>query len=272
MKTILFTNSRDELRLLEWVSHHINIGFDCIYIHDHKSDIPINTFIKNHSKIIIENIENVGKKPQLIDKCVNYAKLNNYDWMLYLDLDEFLVLPNDNNIKTFLLKYDNFDLIGINWLMFGSNFHINEPSGTMLENYTRCNKYLDRHIKSFVRPNKVLKTLNAHVYDIIDFSKAVGIDYSPIEISCKHHHLCKYSDIQDKDFLTNNAFIAHYYTQSWENYYARKIRYPPDDKNCVNRKIYNEEEIYKLYNNIIFTFIYEKYDKINKITITELIK
>ena len=31
-KVILFTNARDELKLKEWVAHHLLLGFDFIYI------------------------------------------------------------------------------------------------------------------------------------------------------------------------------------------------------------------------------------------------
>ena len=40
-KVILFTNARDELKLKEWVAHHLLLGFDFIYIFDHKSKIPL---------------------------------------------------------------------------------------------------------------------------------------------------------------------------------------------------------------------------------------
>jgi hypothetical protein len=40
-KTMLFTNARDEKNMKEWVAHHLLLGFDLIYIFDHKSKIPL---------------------------------------------------------------------------------------------------------------------------------------------------------------------------------------------------------------------------------------
>jgi hypothetical protein len=270
MKTILFTNSRDELRVLEWISHHINIGFDYIYIYDHKSVLPIKSIIKPNKNIIVKNIDEINKKSNLIDRSVDYAKLNNFDWMLYLDMDEFLVLPNDDNIVSFLLKYDNYEQIGINWLMFGSNFHKSEPIGTMIENYTMCSTLLDQHIKSFVRPNKVINTLNAHVYKTLDFSKSIGVDYKPLNEINKHLHKCEILEVKKPNFLLINAFIAHYYTQSYETYYNRKIKYPPDDIACTNRRIFSQEEVDNLFNNLTFTYVCEKYNDLNKKLICKL--
>jgi hypothetical protein len=271
MKTILFTNARDELRLTEWISHHLNIGFNCIYIYDHKSNIQINSFIK-HKQVIVENIDEINGKSTLINKCCEYAKNNYYDWMLYLDLDEFLVLPNDNNVESFLLKYNKYDQIGVNWLMFGSNCHSSEPTGTMFECYTQCSFLLDQHIKSFVRPQHVINSLNPHVYDIKNYANSVGVDYLPLNTIDRHLHRCQICDVQEPNFLKINAFVAHYYTQSYENYYKRKIRYAPDDNKCTNRNIYSEDEIKILFNDIKFNYVYEKYNSQNKIKMLEFNK
>jgi len=41
LKTILFTNARDESNILEWTVHHLNLGFDHIHIFDHISVVPM---------------------------------------------------------------------------------------------------------------------------------------------------------------------------------------------------------------------------------------
>ena len=76
----------------------------------------------------------------------------NMDWMLYLDADEFLVLNNDDTLVTFLEKYKNYDQIGINWLIFGSNNKNDSltENETILETYTKSNHTMDKHIKSFL--------------------------------------------------------------------------------------------------------------------------
>jgi hypothetical protein len=52
-----------------------------------------------------------------------YAKTHKYDFMMYLDADEFLILNEDTHVDSFLSKYPEAAQIGLNWLMFGSNFH-----------------------------------------------------------------------------------------------------------------------------------------------------
>jgi len=44
---VLFTNARNEKNIKEWAAHHLLLGFDLVYIFDHKSDVPlINVFKK----------------------------------------------------------------------------------------------------------------------------------------------------------------------------------------------------------------------------------
>jgi hypothetical protein len=44
----LFTNARDEPNIAEWIAHHINLGFDKIYVFDHLSVEPISSKIKTN--------------------------------------------------------------------------------------------------------------------------------------------------------------------------------------------------------------------------------
>ena len=54
IKTILFTNVRDEKHMKEWCSHHLLLGFDYICIFDHKSIIKI-TKLSNKNRIKTTN-------------------------------------------------------------------------------------------------------------------------------------------------------------------------------------------------------------------------
>jgi hypothetical protein len=47
---ILFTNARDEKNIKEWVAHHLLLGFDLIYIFDHKSIKPLSVELKCFKK------------------------------------------------------------------------------------------------------------------------------------------------------------------------------------------------------------------------------
>jgi len=267
-KVILFTNVRDEKNMKEWVAHHLLIGFDEIYIYDHKSIVPLSgqfdNFNKEYEKVFVKRCELDGPiKCYLIQKSVITAKVTKADWMIYLDADEFFVINTDkiNNVKDLLKLYTNADLVAFNWLMFGSNFHINEPDGLIIDNYTKSQLKLCDHIKSFLRPSQFLKP-NPHRCDIINpfrmyhgskrrlWSNSVLFD-NPIE------------------YYKSIAFIAHYYVQSKETYLRRKLTLPRDDNGTIrpnNQTIMNQTltENYSIdndLNDIINTSVRDKYSE-----------
>ena len=62
------------------------------------------------------------------------------------------------SLPDFLVPYEGFGGLGINWLVFGSNGHIEKPAGTQIESYTtrtpKSNPIND-HVKSIVQPKYV---------------------------------------------------------------------------------------------------------------------
>lgn len=250
MKSILFTNARDEDNILEWIQYHKYIGFTTIFIYDHLSHNHIQDIVnENHIEhIIIERIDTEDiRKTQLMDISVKYSRNNGYDWMLYLDADEYLMLPNDNKIDTFLEKYKTYQQVGINWLMFGSNYHNSRPDGGLLENYTKCDAKLHANIKSFVKPDFVKHVVNPHCYKVQNSNLSIGINYQKLnDINPWHFEL----NLESKHFNSINAYIAHYIFQSYDTYLKRKKNRKRDDTGGDWHWNYDEKTIHRAFNNI----------------------
>lgn len=270
-KVFLFTNARDEDKIAEWVAHHLNIGFDKIYIFDHLSKIPIKSLFKPNEKLeIIETDKELPVKLYLMDKAAEIAKQENADWLLYLDADEFLCLNKANNVKEFLSDYQEASMIGINWLMFGTNNHEKEPSeGLIIENYTKSHDKFSKHVKSFVRPNDVSgPTTTPHFYPVNDITKIYAlpkhINTSEIYLDIMHYDFNK-SGMEHTEL---DAFIAHYIYQSYETYLKRKANRPTDDKNVTEKSIENLHSLYNVIDNFI---VKEKYADHIKNTMKEIV-
>ena len=264
-KTILFTNCRDENNILEWIVHHKNIGFDFIYIIDHKSIIPIKHIInKNIENIHIERNDNEidknNNKMVFIDNAISYSKKNKYDWMLYLDADEFLILKDDDNIKSFIFKYKEYDLVGLNWLYFGNNYYHITPKGTILENYTKCQNKFNLHIKSLTKVNKIISNgPNPHYYKIK--GTIIGVDYNMLNDNSPWFY-----DLQ-MNIDDTPGYIAHHWCHAYEIYEDRKINRIHDDGGCTKVRPPFSYDYMSSYNNIHNYFPRDKYNDINKINI-----
>jgi hypothetical protein len=254
----LFTNARDEKNIKEWASHHLLIGFDNIIIFDHKSILPLkNVFSNFDNRVTVIDAKNCEKnvKLTLMNTASNIAKNLKVDWFIYLDADEFFILNNQFiDIKQFLNHYRNAHSLGVNWLMFGSNNHVKDPEGLILENYTKSEINLDQHVKSFVRPEEVVKAFNPHYYVIQNPNRMFGMNKRLNEKFSFNKINVKYS--------ISPAYIAHYVNQSEESYLRRKVNLPADDTGIFrNNDIKN---IHNYYNNVENLFPKNKYSEIVK--------
>jgi hypothetical protein len=251
---ILFTNARDEKNIKEWVAHHLLLGFNLIYIFDHKSKIPLSQELNIFKKgVIVERCELDGPiKLWLMMRAAKIATSASADWMLYLDADEFLVLNAFNNVQKMLKYYLFADSIAINWLMYGTNNHKKEPkSGLMIENYTRSDLMLNKHVKSFVRPSQVINAITPHYFVMSNPVRMISINMKPMQNSLSFNEW-------DIEYTKAAAFIAHYVYQSEESYINRKINLPRDDNNQF-REI--EEDIHNKHNSTENILVKNKYEE-----------
>lgn len=243
----LFTNARDEEHIKEWVAHHLLLGFNKIIIFDHKSKEPLSQVFKNFDKrLVIINISHMENpiKMKLMNIANVISKRLKMDWMLYLDADEFLILHNKyKGVKHLLTDFKYSDALSVNWLMFGSNYLKTDPSGLIIENYTKSELYLNHHVKTFVRPNMVVNATNPHYYNMMNNNKIFGINNKIIKEDFYKN------DIKIK-FYESPAYIAHYINQSEETFIKRKINLSADDTG-LNRNfdIENIEKIHDQFND-----------------------
>jgi hypothetical protein len=240
----LFTNARDEKHIREWAAHHLLIGFDKIIIFDHKSQIPLTkVFEKFDKRVKIINVSYLDNsiKITLMEKASEIANSLKMDWMIYLDADEFIILNHFIGIKHLLSLYNHADSLGVNWLLFGSNHLTKDPDGLILENYTKSELFLNDHLKTFVRPSKVIKPINPHFYCMKDINRYFGINN--VNITKLHHR-----NVFDIEYYKAPIYIAHYVNQSEETFTKRKLNLPRDD-NGQNRQFNDIVEIHNQFNS-----------------------
>lgn len=251
--TILFTNARDEPNIAEWVAHHLLLGFNKIVIFDHLSVNPISSTIGTNfnGRLTIIPITGTGNiKIKLMNDALDIASRENHDWMLYLDADEYVNLNRFTNITDFLDYFKEADSIGINWLMFGTSGHIQQPKGLLTENFTSSELYLDQHIKSFVRPISAVRSINPHYFIVNNKSRC----YSGNGLRMKMGPFNR----QIMPFTRAPIYIAHYYTQSEEEHLRRKNRMLDDGS--INKSS-GFPEIHNVYNKVPNLQLRNKYSE-----------
>ena len=139
---------KENLYVEEFVNNYIKLGYDKIFLYDNndKDDERMDDVLK---KQIANNFVKItdyrgfrGKKqPQYEAYYDCYEKNSKYcDWLSFYDLDEFLYLKNNKNIKQILSdkKFEKCDNVKINWIVYSDNNLI---------------YYDDRKFKNFLQSN-----------------------------------------------------------------------------------------------------------------------
>uniref|UniRef100_A0A6C0KXQ0 Glycosyltransferase family 92 protein n=1 Tax=viral metagenome TaxID=1070528 RepID=A0A6C0KXQ0_9ZZZZ len=242
-RVMIFTNARDEKNIKEWAAHHLLLGFDFVYIFDHKSVVPLTSEFANFdSRVYVERCEIPSKvKIPLMNRAKTIANKFGADWMIYLDADEFVILNYFKNVKEMLYAFRFADQLAINWVPFGSNNHTIDPEGLMLDNYTRSDAKLDHHVKSFVRPSQIINATSPHFYNIVNSLRNITIN-NKILSPPNAFNEC------DIKFDEAHAFIAHYAIQSEETHTRRKVNLPTDNTGTF-RGNPNSSDLHKAHNS-----------------------
>ena len=182
-------------------------------------------------------------------------KKKKMDWFIYLDADEYIILNTFKKIQDFIELYKDYDSIGINWLMFGSNFYDTPPQGLVIENYTKSMSILHNHVKTIVKTSQVVESKNPHYYVMKNPSKMISIDYKILNKSYSKYK-CS-TNIEEVP-----AYIAHYGIQSKETYTKRKLERERDDTGTMRGNIKQKTiKIHNLFNDYENLGPKEKYAK-----------
>jgi hypothetical protein len=87
----------------------------------------------------------------------NFAQ--DYDWVAFLDLDEFIHLLIDRDVRQLLARCGEHNAVLVNWLNFGPSGHVASPAGLVIGNYTSRlpeQTPVNRHVKSVVRTTALI--------------------------------------------------------------------------------------------------------------------
>lgn len=177
----------------EWIKYHLKIGFDNIFIYE--NNWRFNNSECYNNKILKIPFDGVAMQNNAYNHFIDNNS-NNFDWCMFLDVDEFLVLKKHSDIKNFINDYKEYDAIGINWVAFGDN-GLNLPDKGVLKRFTKRQIGINLHVKSIIKMNPTTRMLCAHNPNIewIDTNKKIHTGPFNQEgddsIAQINHYFCK---------------------------------------------------------------------------------
>ncbi len=130
--------------LKEWADYHLDLGFKHIYIYDNNDEDGerIEPLFVGYDNVTVFDCRGKIKyqKPAYADFYHRYG--NNYDWIAFIDVDEFITFSEKSGIRTineFLHTFDGkkVDVIQINWMLYGDNDIVCSDGFTVLDRFVK---------------------------------------------------------------------------------------------------------------------------------------
>jgi len=233
----------ENLYLKEFLDYYLLLGVKKIILFDN-NDINGENF-----KEIIENYYS-NKDVDIIDvrgmtsiqiPIYNYCYQNNYnlyDWIGFIDLDEYIYIKKKININSYFYnkRFEKCELVFLNWMIYNDNNLIKYDNRTLKERFKNIKKHSNKG-KSFVRggiknllmPNTHIPLINVHY-----FCNSRGVKINPKNLMNK---IIEYKPL---------AYIKHYYTKTVEEFClkikrgnAHYYNQHPNYMKIIKYKIYN---------------------------------
>ncbi|WP_215750593.1 MULTISPECIES: glycosyltransferase family 2 protein [unclassified Gluconobacter] len=229
MKVAVVAIVRDEVSdILWWLGWYVSLGVDTIIIFDDGSKDGTDRVITDAAcvhdirlyRIDSDGGSHIERQKQVYLEALEHLK-GEFDWVGFLDADEYVFFPSHKTIHQFLSEMDDdVGAVGINWCNYGSSGHVIKPRAPAFHAFTHHYKpeiYINRHVKSFVRPDRWSgEWCNVHYFDVAPY-RYVNDARQDIE----------WSDtlgITDRIPEWKSAKVMHYQLRSMEHYVERTKR------------------------------------------------
>lgn len=270
MKISIISQFRDEAKYLkEWIEFHLLVGVDDFYLTNHLSaDNYLEVLQPYIDKGIVKITDllidvNVGKNSFKNEQgLVNHSmpivnkhiKESDSDWVIYLNVDEFLYPTEEDNIKDVIKKFDlKVGQIGVNWRLMGNSNYRLKDNELITEKLTKC-KFKNHTYKTELFDNQ------KHTKSLIkkeSFIHLPSVHYGIIKQNYLHvDALGNPNNIESDKYRTkiqvlDNLVINHYqfrdleYTETKINMYKEWGRKYDDED--LYKNTHNDEDNFEIF-------------------------
>lgn len=205
----------ENLYIKEFVEYYLKLGIDKLIIYDNNENDGENVreilteYIRNNFVDVIDVRGLSSIQIPIYNYCYRKNK-NFYDWIGFIDIDEYLFIEDNQTIKKYLYNesFNKCQTVFFNWIMYNDNNLVKYDNRSLRERFT-FPSLKSTQGKSFVRGN--IDNL------IITTTQIPGINI---------FHFCNSNGelIYPKNFMNNRferkpkAYIKHYYTKTAEEF------------------------------------------------------
>jgi hypothetical protein len=212
---------RDEARYLaEWLEYYQAAGVSHFFLYNNFSAdeyLPVIEPWLTAGRVTLVDWPKVPASPAAEEDCIRRS-LGRFQWVGFLDADEFVVIRDGSSIGDFLDRFPSAPAVGLHWRFYGSSMHRLRPSAPVIVAYQRRAPLPNRHIKTFLRPERAAQCRNPHSWFYYPMGIARGELSKPLYGSLDSHP------------TADTAWINHYACKSEEDYLEKASRRSTQDR------------------------------------------
>lgn len=232
---VLFVKN-EQIDLPGWIAWHLISGFDTLIIYEDKSSDGTAEIIDVAGKHYDVRRRSVPEslffqhRQQAVYLHAAQTLRDEFDWVGFIDADEYVYLPNHPNAHDFFAEFDeSVGAIALNWCCYGSGWHVLRPGPNVPEQFEyRSNPdfFENNTVKSFVRI-KQMKPIyqDPHRFEVL------GETVNPLGETIKWTENERHRINHAPDW--SNGCILHYAIRSAEHY-IEKVKRRSDIRNNVD--------------------------------------
>jgi len=206
----------EELYVDEWLEYHRYLGFEHAHLFDNADNAStyLASLPTKYNKFVkVTHFPGLGKQVSAYQACVKEGAKSNV-WAAFIDIDEFIVLQEHSDIKTFLQDVaPEGGSVVLNWSTMGSNGSMNQDPTPVVERFTLTSIAPNQHVKTIAYLPHVLRP-NIHNTYLKPGFPAVDQHGRSVDPNSPFH------PGNDREI----AHINHYYTKSWEEFKLKRHR------------------------------------------------
>ncbi len=225
---VIGTMRDDGIYALEWIAHYLALGFDGIFIYTNDNADGSELLLRclaDHGVITLVESETLGQvRPEV--KAFEHATdlvhtLRDYEWVLFVDSDEFLQLaPQYGHSVGQLMEAiaampsaSRPSAVVYEWLWFNSGMVFERQPGPLMERF----QYASPHWlnKTFVRLRDLISMRMQHVPHLRLGCIAANSALAPFDLSLA---------FERRSPVYEGGRINHYWPKSFEEFSLKKAR------------------------------------------------
>jgi hypothetical protein len=156
----------------EWLAFHLSIGFNRVLIYDNDSTDGMAELVRPlAARFPVEVIDWPGadrRSPQRDAYKESLIRIEDCDWVLYIDIDEFVVPWGFQDIQDYVSRIPgDVGSVALNWRIFGSSGRQDAQYDSVLRCFTRAAVEASSYQRFFKSLSRVGHILEPHVHHVV---------------------------------------------------------------------------------------------------------